>query len=36
MERLPGQDIVREGSLGDELFIIGRGEVEIVVHDEER
>ncbi|MFN0069934.1 MAG: ABC transporter transmembrane domain-containing protein [Chloroflexota bacterium] len=35
MERLPGQDIVREGSLGDELFIIGRGEVEIVVHDED-
>jgi ATP-binding cassette subfamily B protein len=35
MERLPGQDIVREGSLGDELFIIGRGEVEIVVHDDE-
>ncbi|HEX3247188.1 MAG TPA: ABC transporter transmembrane domain-containing protein [Chloroflexota bacterium] len=35
MERGPGQDIVREGSLGDELFIIGRGEVEIVVHDDE-
>jgi ATP-binding cassette subfamily B protein len=35
MERLPGQDIVREGSLGDELFIIGRGEVEIVVRDDE-
>lgn len=35
MERGPGQEIVRQGSLGDELFIIGRGEVEVVVADDD-
>jgi ATP-binding cassette, subfamily B, bacterial len=35
MEREAGQEIVRRGSVGDELFIVGRGEVEVVVADEE-
>ena len=35
MERQPGQEIVRQGSVGDELFILGRGEVEVVVADED-
>jgi ABC-type multidrug transport system ATPase subunit len=34
-ERAPGEILVRQGSVGDELFIIGRGEVEILVTDEE-
>jgi CRP-like cAMP-binding protein len=34
MERGAGQEIVRQGSVGDELYIIGRGEVEVVVTDE--
>ncbi|MFN8523020.1 MAG: ABC transporter transmembrane domain-containing protein [Chloroflexota bacterium] len=34
-ERGPGEVICRQGSIGDELFIIGRGDVEIVVADDE-
>jgi ATP-binding cassette, subfamily B, bacterial len=34
-ERSPGEVICRQGSTGDELYIIGRGEVEIVVTDDE-
>jgi ABC-type multidrug transport system fused ATPase/permease subunit len=34
-ERGPGEILCRQGSVGDELFIIGRGEVEIVVADED-
>jgi ATP-binding cassette subfamily B protein len=34
-ERAPGEILCRQGSVGDELFIIGRGDVEIVVADEE-
>jgi ATP-binding cassette subfamily B protein len=34
-ERSPGEILCRQGSVGDELFIIGRGEVEIVVADDE-
>ena len=34
-ERAPGEILCRQGSVGDELFIIGRGEVEIVVTDDE-
>ncbi|MCC6175959.1 MAG: cyclic nucleotide-binding domain-containing protein [Chloroflexi bacterium] len=34
-ERAPGEILCRQGSSGDELFIIGRGEVEIVVTDDE-
>jgi ABC-type multidrug transport system fused ATPase/permease subunit len=33
-ERAPGEILCRQGSVGDELFIIGRGDVEIVVNDE--
>ena len=34
-ERAPGEILCRQGSVGDELFIIGRGDVEILVNDEE-
>jgi ATP-binding cassette subfamily B protein len=34
-ERGPGEILCRQGSVGDELFIIGRGEVEILVADDE-
>ncbi|MFN8633197.1 MAG: ABC transporter transmembrane domain-containing protein [Chloroflexota bacterium] len=34
-ERAPGEILCRQGSTGDELFIIGRGDVDIVVNDEE-
>src|SRR6201999_2527931 len=34
-ERSSGEVLCRQGSVGDELFIIGRGDVEIVVADEE-
>src|SRR5206468_271572 len=34
-ERAPGEILCRQGSVGDEWFIIGRGEVEIVVADDE-
>lgn len=34
-ERGPGEILFRQGSVGDELYIIGRGEVEIVVADDE-
>jgi ATP-binding cassette subfamily B protein len=34
-ERGPGEIICRQGTQGDELYIIGRGEVEIVVTDDE-
>ncbi len=34
-ERGPGEIIVRQGSVGDELYIIGRGDVEIVVEEED-
>lgn len=34
-ERAPGEVLCRQGSVGDELFIIGRGEVEIIVADDE-
>jgi ABC-type transport system involved in Fe-S cluster assembly fused permease/ATPase subunit len=34
-ERDPGEVICRQGSHGDELYIIGRGDVEIVVADDE-
>lgn len=31
---LPGEEIVREGEKGDSLFIIGRGQVDVVTRDE--
>ena len=34
-ERAPGEILCRQGSVGDELFIIGRGDVEIAVLDDE-
>jgi CRP-like cAMP-binding protein len=34
MAREPGQEIVRQGSRSDELFIIGRGELEVLVREE--
>lgn len=34
-ERGPGDIICRQGSVGDELYIIGRGEVDIIVTDDE-
>jgi signal-transduction protein with cAMP-binding, CBS, and nucleotidyltransferase domain len=34
-ERAPGEVLCRQGSVGDELFIIGRGDVEILVTDDE-
>ena len=34
-ERGPGEIIFRQGSVGDELYIIGRGDVEIVVADDD-
>jgi len=34
-ERAPGEILCRQGSVGDELFIIGRGDVDIVVNDAE-
>jgi signal-transduction protein with cAMP-binding, CBS, and nucleotidyltransferase domain len=34
-ERGPGEILCRQGSVGDELFIIGRGDLEILVNDEE-
>ena len=34
-ERGPGDIICQQGTLGDELYIIGRGNVEIVVQDED-
>jgi len=36
MVREAGQEIVRQGSTSDELFIIGRGELEVLVRDEQR
>jgi ATP-binding cassette subfamily B protein len=35
MMREAGQEIVRQGSHSDELFIIGRGELEVIVRDEQ-
>ncbi len=35
-ERRAGEVICRQGTMGDELYIIGRGHVEIVVEDEEQ
>jgi ATP-binding cassette subfamily B protein len=35
MVRDAGQEIVRQGSHSDELFIIGRGELEVLVRDEQ-
>ena len=34
-ERAPGEILCRQGSVGDELFIIGRGDLEILVSDED-
>jgi ABC-type multidrug transport system fused ATPase/permease subunit len=34
-ERSPGDVICRQGSLGDELFVLGRGEVEVVLEAED-
>jgi ABC-type multidrug transport system fused ATPase/permease subunit len=34
-ERGPGEVLCRQGTTGDELFIIGRGDVDIVVNDQE-
>ena len=34
-ERDPGEVVCRQGSHGDELYLIGRGDVEIVVADDE-
>jgi ABC-type multidrug transport system fused ATPase/permease subunit len=34
-ERSPGDVICRQGSVGDELFFIGRGEVQILLEDED-
>jgi ATP-binding cassette, subfamily B, bacterial len=34
-ERSPGDTICRQGSVGDELFVLGRGEVEIVLEEDE-
>jgi ATP-binding cassette, subfamily B, bacterial len=34
-ERSPGDVICRQGSVGDELFVLGRGEVEIVLEEDE-
>ena len=34
-ERSPGDVICRQGSVGDELFVLGRGEVEIVLEESE-
>lgn len=34
-ERAPGEVLCRQGSIGDELFIIGRGDLEILVADDE-
>lgn len=34
-ERSPGDVICRQGSVGDELFVLGRGEVQIVHEDDE-
>jgi ABC-type multidrug transport system fused ATPase/permease subunit/CRP-like cAMP-binding protein len=33
MAREPGQEIVRQGSSGDELYIVKRGELEVLVED---
>jgi ABC-type multidrug transport system fused ATPase/permease subunit len=33
-ERAPGDVICRQGNVGDELFVIGRGEVEVVLEEE--
>ena len=35
MEREPGQAIVRQGASGDELFVIGRGAVEVSVQGDD-
>jgi ABC-type cobalamin/Fe3+-siderophores transport system ATPase subunit len=34
-ERAPGDTVCRQGSVGDELFVLGRGEVEVVLEDED-
>jgi ATP-binding cassette subfamily B protein len=34
-ERSPGDTICRQGSLGDELFVLGRGDVEVVLEGED-
>lgn len=34
-ERAPGDIVCRQGSVGDELFVVGRGEVEVLLEDEE-
>jgi ATP-binding cassette subfamily B protein len=34
-ERSTGDVICRQGSVGDELFVLGRGEVDVVLEDEE-
>jgi ATP-binding cassette subfamily B protein len=34
-ERSPGDVICRQGSVGDELFVLGRGEVEIALEEDE-
>jgi ATP-binding cassette subfamily B protein len=34
-ERSPGDIICRQGTVGDELFVLGRGEVEVVLEDED-
>ena len=34
-ERSPGDVICRQGSVGDELFFLGRGEVQILLEDED-
>jgi ABC-type multidrug transport system fused ATPase/permease subunit len=34
-ERSTGDVICRQGSVGDELFVLGRGEVEVVLEDED-
>jgi len=34
-ERAPGEVICRQGSVGDELFVLGKGEVEVVLEEEE-
>jgi CRP-like cAMP-binding protein len=34
-ERSPGDVICRQGTVGDELFVLGRGEVEVVLEEDE-
>lgn len=35
-ERNPGDIICRQGTVGDELFVLGKGEVEVVLEEDER